>query len=554
MIFLLCFNPMVEFLSANATFGYNLNDNHFITAPYADDFCLITGNKRSHQRLVNLIASHTKSLGLKLKPRKCRSLSISRGTPIELHFNLEGSDIQTLYENDFKFLGSLVTFKNTTSDVFQYVTGLITTGIENIDRSLVRDEYKLKIYSEYFLQSIRFHLTVNDMSDTQLKSLDSLTNRYLKKWSGLARPATLAFIHMPQFLNVMSISDLYLQSHALSYAKARFHSDPNVIACLDSALDRESKWTGKKSTIVKCNELWSEVKDSAHSVGSVKTQTKSLLRNETSSEWASHVQSLAVQGTFFELVTLESKSTMWKSIMYNLPYRVAKFLANALSDTLNTNTNLSRWGKMISNKCNRCGNRETLLHVLNACQNALEDGRFTWRHNNLLHYLTGLIEKGVGSSEDVRISVDLADSRYQKKGISTIPIECGATNLCPDICVFREQLKEILIFELSVPFETNVEKMHEYKSRKYCPLVNDIEENGFTVSLIPLEVGSRGRFISAENNTRLRKFLKTVGNPTSFKNARNALSKLAIISSFTIYSAKNDPKWEVSAPLRYSMS
>ena len=172
---------MVEFLSANATFGYNLNDNHFITAPYADDFCLITGNKRSHQRLVNLIASHTKSLGLKLKPRKCRSLSISRGTPIELHFNLEGSDIQTLYENDFKFLGSLVTFKNTTSDVFQYVTGLITTGIENIDHSLVRDEYKLKIYSEYFLQSIRFHLTVNDMSDTQLKSLDSLTNRYLKK-------------------------------------------------------------------------------------------------------------------------------------------------------------------------------------------------------------------------------------------------------------------------------------------------------------------------------------------------------------------------------------
>ena len=105
-----------------------------------------------------------------------------------------------------------------------------------------------------------------------------------------------------------------------------------------------------------------------------------------------------------------------------------------------------------------------LLHVLKSCQNALEDGRFTWRHNNILHYVIGLIEKGVGSSEDVRISVDLADSRYQKKGISTIPVECGTTNLCPDICVLWEQLKEILIFELSVPFETNVVQKHEYKS------------------------------------------------------------------------------------------
>ena len=124
-----------------------------------------------------------------------------KGCPSGVSFALGGTDIDTLENEDFKFLGSLVTYRNSSDDVYQYIRDIITSGIENIENAFVRDEYKLKMYAIYFLPSIRYHLTVNEVTDTHLKSLDALTNRFLKKWSGLARPA----IHLLSYtcLNVL---------------------------------------------------------------------------------------------------------------------------------------------------------------------------------------------------------------------------------------------------------------------------------------------------------------------------------------------------------------
>ena len=71
-IFILCFNPIIKSLESDLILGYDLNNTKIITTPFADDFCLITGNKRTHQRLINTISNQNKSMGLKLKPSKCR--------------------------------------------------------------------------------------------------------------------------------------------------------------------------------------------------------------------------------------------------------------------------------------------------------------------------------------------------------------------------------------------------------------------------------------------------------------------------------------------------
>ena len=59
----------------------------------------------------------------------------------------------------------------------------------------------------------------------------------------------------------------------------------------------------------------------------------------------------------------------------------------------------------------------------------------------------------------------------------------------------------MLLFELSVPFELNIDKTHDYKTQKYTPLQTDLEENGYDVTLICLEIGSRG-FVSQGNIAR----------------------------------------------------
>ena len=222
--------------------------------------------------------------------------------------------------------------------------------------------------------------------------------------------------------------------HSLTYVKSRSHSDPKVNVCLDSALAREQEWSRKKSTLVKCDDLWQKFKVKGLSGHQLKGETKKELRNECSQEWSSHIQTLVVQGKFLDLVKSESKCTVWKSLVYNLPHKVAKFLMNSVTDTLNTNANLCRWGKKISDKCKHCGNKETLHHVLNSCQTALQGGRFTWRHDNLLHYLIDLIHEGIKHTE-AQIFGDLDNTPFAKIGISTIPNECTQTNLRPDICV-----------------------------------------------------------------------------------------------------------------------
>ena len=53
----------------------------------------------------------TKSMGLKLKPRKCRSLSIKAGKSEEVAFSLGEDEIQSILHDKYhKFLGGVIYF------------------------------------------------------------------------------------------------------------------------------------------------------------------------------------------------------------------------------------------------------------------------------------------------------------------------------------------------------------------------------------------------------------------------------------------------------------
>ncbi len=45
----------------------------------------------------------------------------------------------------------------------------------------------------------------------------------------------------------------------------------------------------------------------------------------------------------------------WKADIYGLPRSVAKFLLNSVLKSLPTKDNLHKWGKIISEACDLCG-------------------------------------------------------------------------------------------------------------------------------------------------------------------------------------------------------
>ena len=75
-VLLICFDPVLEDLKRfEESDGYCLDGIGYITLPFADDFNLITRDIRKHRKLMARLHDLTTSMGLRLKPRKCRSLT-----------------------------------------------------------------------------------------------------------------------------------------------------------------------------------------------------------------------------------------------------------------------------------------------------------------------------------------------------------------------------------------------------------------------------------------------------------------------------------------------
>ena len=120
---------------------------------------------------------------------------------------------------------------------------------------MVRGEYKMWIYQNYFLPSIRFLLTVHDITVTDLTKLDAIAHKFMKKWAGVPVCGTNLIFHMQQGLGIPSISTLYEEAHCMNHTAMRLKGDPVVNAAMDNAIDCESQFVRKGSAVVRAEEV-----------------------------------------------------------------------------------------------------------------------------------------------------------------------------------------------------------------------------------------------------------------------------------------------------------
>ena len=175
------------------------------------------------------------------------------------------------------------------------------------------------------------------------------------------------------------------------------------------------------------------------------------------------------------------------------------FAISLVYDILPTPTNLCTRKLSEDPSCKLCGRRATLEHVLSACSKSLANGRYTWRHNQVLEALAAGIDRarkkcgtssGTGSgvrpqfisfvrgteavrgnqrktlavgllatSNDWQMSVDV-------RGQITFPHHIAITNLRPDIVIWSQGKTTVVLIELTVPYE-RTEEAHERKRLKY---------------------------------------------------------------------------------------
>ena len=397
------------------------------------------------------------------------------------------------------------------------------------------------MYSNYLLPSKRFLLTVHNLTETQLKKLDVFTDKYVKKWAGLPPSATIAVIHLRAGMHFKSISELYMEAHCVSQARTRLQGDINVNFAIDCAIERESNISRKKCTTseaetiieqaLNMNTVQGEIpefsgyencdRDKQNFEKEIKEHIKISLLIQNQEKWTAHVKQLVQQGNFLALASAENEDVVWKSYMFNLKQGTLKFLLNASIDTLPTAANLHKWKKSTSDQCKLCRARETTCHILNNCNVSLLNGKYLWRHNNIVNYV-------MKSLDTAKYSVFSDLPGYTVGGEGSIPPELCITVQKPDIVIQDKKNKNLHIFELSVPIEANgnIEKRHREKSDKYAHFVTDI--TGYNCQVTCFEIGSRG-YISTRNHSslytlhkftkpgiKLSKFKENISAPSSY--------------------------------------
>ena len=175
--------------------------------------------------------------------------------------------------------------------------------IENINVSLIRNEFKLRVYNEYSVPSIRYLLMTHELTDTQLNSLDQINTNAVKSWLQMKpKGPTPAILFSPDGLNLRRISDIYVESHTVLYGRTMTLADKRTRNALESKLERQSLWTTKMTR--NGIQVWDSVYNEAITTSPVsvskwskiKKTIQDILTQKRSDYWRDYIRPSSSKG------------------------------------------------------------------------------------------------------------------------------------------------------------------------------------------------------------------------------------------------------------------
>jgi potassium voltage-gated channel Eag-related subfamily H protein 8 len=488
LVFNTVMNTLVDTITKQySSLGYALgaSSQRSSLLQYANDTTLLADGPSSCQRLLSTIEAWLVWSGMRANVPKCMCLAIqaSSAKSYDPKLTLNGETIPYIGNSTFRFLGAPVTISGTGTQTRDDLVLKLTSLLEKVDSTLLTRQQKLRLYQLAICPRLTWDMSVNSFPVSWLKnSLQTIVTRFLKKWCGLARSADTGCIYLPKEKGGLELTSLVTLYKKLQVSKAATYMcsrDPVVRAIAGQETRKEAS---QQRPTFKPYQIVVKVmkEDPGASARKVRNQAKSTVEEEETVARLSHSTSLVRQN---QPLSDDSRAPLlWSSTVTTLPERVFKFALNSLTDTLPHNSNLHLWKKITSPACNLCGQRQTLLHVLNACPYALEKRRYNDRHDAILESIHAYLAKQLPSSQNVM--ADLPNQQY------SFPQQIACTDTRPDIVVWDET--SITIMELTVPFELSIDTAVTRKRSRYSELLNTCKARGYAANLLTVEVGSRG--------------------------------------------------------------
>ena len=127
----------------------------------------------------------------------------------------------------------------------------------------------------------------------------------------------------------------------------------------------------------------------------------------------------------------------------------------------------------------------------------------------------------------------------------TVPPDVAITSQIPDLVIIDRNVTpaKVVLLELTVPWDaaTNFKAACDRKLARYERLALDIQEKGYSVANMPLEIGCRG-VIDKRNALNLETICNLVGIKAQ-QRLKGALSRIALLGSYRIYLARKSQEW-----------
>ena len=312
-----------------------------------------------------------------------------------------------------------------------------TLSLQRIDDLPLYPKNNLLVYHSYVLSKVSWHFTVADLPKTWVtENLDNLVSRYIRSWLDLPVSATLTSLVVTknQFgLNLQMPSVKFTQCQTVSRNILRSSHNANVQA------------------------LWKNTSNGTNLHYDMYRNTKEVLKAVKSGNRERLTQNFPSQGALLSFLldhSLKKLNEIWSGVQSNLPANIFNFTIKYLKNTLPTRKNLSLWKLCHSSDCQFCPLPETLLHVVAGCKVYLQQGRYIWRHNSVLNFLTTSLKAVDGPS----LFADIPG--FPSPSFITVD------DLRPDL-LLKTKDNCLYILELTIGFETNINSIAERKHLKF---------------------------------------------------------------------------------------
>ncbi|KAL1279297.1 hypothetical protein QQF64_025970 [Cirrhinus molitorella] len=151
---------------------------------YMDDLTTLTTTVPCTRRLLEKLHQNITWARMKLKPSKCRSISIIKGQVTDQRFYIGGIPVPTVLEMPIKSLGRWYSAKLKDTEQFEHLKSDTRMYMERINKT-----GKLKLWCFQFgiLPRLLWPLTVYEIPITKVEKLEWLISTQLKQWLGIPR-------------------------------------------------------------------------------------------------------------------------------------------------------------------------------------------------------------------------------------------------------------------------------------------------------------------------------------------------------------------------------